>query len=99
MADLQQQLEALRAAPTPAPAPVTSATQPTTIIETREEIDPEKLRAMVLVMLEEQNEAVAYSPTADPAQFPLLLKRAEKLGVTLAQAAASVIDELAAIKK
>ena len=91
---LQEELAAAKAADTP----VAAATQAPTIIETREEVDPSKLRSMILLMQEEQHEAVAYYDGADPSQFPLLAKRAASAGISLAIVAQSVIAELAAVK-
>lgn len=78
---------------------VTSTTQGPTIVETREEIDPVVLRRMVLSLMEERDEAVAYCDGDPSEKFPLLAKRAAQSGVTLAQAREAFLDELAALKQ
>lgn len=70
-----------------------------TVIETREEIDPVKLRRAVIALVEEMHEATTYEPGADAALFPILAKRAAAINGTLSEARAQILDEIAAAKQ
>lgn len=70
-----------------------------TVIETREEVDPGKLRQMIVATHEEISEALTYRDGDDPARFRMLSKRAADMAGTLADARTAIFNELAAVKQ
>lgn len=60
---------------------------------------PQSTRSDMLVLIEELNEARAYHPGAAPSLYPILSRKAAAAGLSLDEMAASILTELAALKK